>query len=75
MSSDPVSPVGAAKPELTISAPSLNDEPVELEGSPVTAGQAKVTDCRLKSGDLTSQESKVMRPSQKEVMLLANASH
>jgi len=63
MSSDPVSPVGAAKPELTISAPALNDEPIELEGSPIAARQAKSADRNNESGDLAAQESKVLRSS------------
>lgn len=66
MSSDPVSPVGAAKPELTISAPALNDEPVELEGSPIAARQATSADRNNESGDVTAQESKVLRPSQEK---------
>ncbi|KAK3066249.1 hypothetical protein LTR53_017485 [Teratosphaeriaceae sp. CCFEE 6253] len=28
----PISPVGVSKPELTLSAASINDEPVELDG-------------------------------------------
>lgn len=33
---NPISPVDVSKPELTISAPSLNEEPVELDSTPTS---------------------------------------
>jgi hypothetical protein len=36
-SETPISPVGVSKPELTISAPAMNEEPVELDGTPTSA--------------------------------------
>ena len=35
-SETPISPVTASKPELTISAPAVNDEPVELDATPTS---------------------------------------
>ncbi|KAK5124253.1 hypothetical protein LTR85_001956 [Meristemomyces frigidus] len=35
-SGTPISPVGQSKPELTISAAPINDEPVELDGTPTS---------------------------------------
>ena len=40
-SETPISPVGVSKPELTISAPAVNDEPVELDGTPTSPETAK----------------------------------
>ena len=41
-SETPISPVGVSKPELTISSPAVNDEPVELDGTPTSPEKAKV---------------------------------
>lgn len=38
MAGDPISPVTITKPELTISAPAINNEPVELDGTPTSTG-------------------------------------
>ena len=35
-SETPISPVGVSKPELTISSPAMNEEPVELDGTPTS---------------------------------------
>ncbi|TKA83747.1 hypothetical protein B0A55_00042 [Friedmanniomyces simplex] len=32
----PISPVGVSKPELTLSAAAINDEPIELDGQPAS---------------------------------------
>lgn len=32
----PVSPVGASKPEISVSAPAINNEPVELDSTPTS---------------------------------------
>ena len=36
VSGDPVSPMKESRPELTISAASINSEPVELDGTPTS---------------------------------------
>lgn len=41
-SETPISPVGVSKPELTISAPAMNDEPVELDGTPTSPETARL---------------------------------
>ncbi|KAK3617394.1 hypothetical protein LTR56_012770 [Elasticomyces elasticus] len=37
----PISPVGASKPELTISAAAVNAEPIELDGRPTSPEHAR----------------------------------
>ncbi len=40
-SETPISPVGVSKPELTISAPAVNEEPVGLDGTPSSHEKVK----------------------------------
>lgn len=62
MASDlPVSPVGTSKPELTISAPTLNDEPVELDGTPTSPKQLKNARRRSQQDDPSPEEKEVSR--------------
>lgn len=37
----PISPVGATKPEISVSAPAINNEPVELDSTPTSPEELK----------------------------------
>lgn len=37
----PISPVSASRPQLTISAAAINNEPVELDSTPISDDKAK----------------------------------
>jgi hypothetical protein len=41
-SETPISPVTASKPELTISAPAVNEEPVELDSTPTSPEKVRL---------------------------------
>lgn len=55
MSKAPVSPVGASRPEFRIDHVAINNEPVELDGTPTSPAQ---TQRRLSSQDGTTAEGK-----------------
>lgn len=59
MASDPISPVGTSKPELTISPPAVNDEPIELDGTPTSPEQLKNGRRRSKQDDPSPEEKEV----------------
>lgn len=40
-SETPISPVGVSKPELTITAASINNEPVELDSTPTSPEKSR----------------------------------
>ena len=62
-SETPISPVGQSKPELTISAPAVNDEPVELDGTPTSPEKVRVVGRRgSKAEDLAG-----LNPEEREV--------
>lgn len=61
---EPISPIGASKPELTLSAASINSEPVELDGTPTSP--ERVRQSRRGSRDdalkgLSAEEKEVSR--------------
>jgi len=59
-SDPPISPVTASRPELTISAASVNAEPVELDGTPTSPERARTIASRRGSRptnlELTEEE-------------------
>ncbi|KAK3720839.1 hypothetical protein LTR37_003502 [Vermiconidia calcicola] len=59
----PISPVKETKPELTLSAASLNDEPVELDGTPTSPEEMRAGRRGSRSDTLVEQLS----PEEREV--------
>ena len=62
-SETPISPVGVSKPELTISSPAVNAEPVELDGAPITPEKTRTARRGSKAEELAelSQEEREVR--------------
>lgn len=65
-SETPISPVAVSKPELTISAPAVNDEPVELDSTPTSADKATPGRRGSKAEGLAE-----LGPEEQEVRLIA----
>lgn len=57
----PISPINASKPELTLSAASLNDHPIELDSTPISPQRAKQAASRRGSRDDISPEEQEVR--------------
>ncbi|KAK3714667.1 hypothetical protein LTR37_007647 [Vermiconidia calcicola] len=53
----PISPVKETKPELTLSAASLNNEPVELDGTPTSPEEMRAARRGSRSDTLVEQQS------------------
>jgi hypothetical protein len=61
-SETPISPVTMSKPELTISAPAVNEEPVELDSTPASPEKVRLGRRGSKTevlGDLSPEEREV----------------
>lgn len=54
----PVSPVGASKPEISVSAPAINDQPVELDSTPTSPEESRKSR-GSKEESLTPEEREV----------------
>lgn len=57
----PISPVGVTKPELTVSAASINNEPVELDSTPTSPEKTREgrRGSKVDALDLSPQEQEV----------------
>ena len=62
----PISPVKETKPELTLSAASLNNEPVELDGTPTSPEEMRAARRGSRSDTLVEQQS----PEEREVSIV-----
>ena len=60
MSQEPISPVVTTRPELTISAAALNDEPVELDGTPASPALSKNGRPSSKQDNPSPEDQKVI---------------
>jgi hypothetical protein len=58
-SSEPISPVGVSKPELTLTAAAINDEPVELDGKPTSPEHVRRGSRGDALEDLSAEEQQV----------------
>ena len=66
MSGTPISPVGASRPELTLSPAAINSEPVELDGNPTSPEKVKADlhgSQQAKLEELSPEEREVCRQS------------
>ena len=63
----PISPVGVSKPELTLSAAAINDEPVELDGMELDSKPTSPEARRGSRADVLEDLS----PEEREVSLVA----
>lgn len=53
----PISPVGTSKPEISVSAPSINNEPVELDSTPTSPEELRKR--RGSKEDISPEEKEV----------------
>ncbi|GAM82132.1 hypothetical protein ANO11243_001110 [Dothideomycetidae sp. 11243] len=57
----PVSPIRVSRPELRVEAAAINDEPVELDGTPSSAAIAQTIPAHSQDGSsLTAEDKKKM---------------
>lgn len=55
----PISPVGTTKPEISVSAPAINNEPVELDSTPTSPEEIKKRRGSKEDVVLTEEEKEV----------------